>query len=230
MVEGDPVFAEYSQLAIAEYANQRQARYAEGYGVLIFCSVCAGVILLCMGIFKFGSFVAKVPHSIVVGFTIGIALTIALPQVGDVLGLKVKLHYPLIEKVQLIVANIGQFNILAVLLAVGTFLVTKYLLKISVCIPGPLIAIGAGYAITQTVLSGQGLTVASDKYGPIPTDDFFTFTAAVVLLKDFLTGVPGALIIYALLHRFFDKPPEVDASAADVSNPDTAAKLEPVGA
>jgi MFS superfamily sulfate permease-like transporter len=179
-VVGDPVFAKYSQLSIAEYASQRQAKYAEGYGMLIFCSVCAGVILAAMGLFKLGTFVAKVPHSIVVGFTIGIALTIALTQIGDVLGLKVKLPYPLIEKVQLIAANIGQFNILAVLMAVGTFLVTKYLLKISVYIPGPLIAIGAGYALTQTVLHDQGLTVASDKYGPIPTDDFFTFTAPIV--------------------------------------------------
>ena len=35
------------------------------------------------------------------------------------------------------------------------------------------------------------------------------YTATVVLFKDFLTGVLSALVIYALLHRFFDKPQEV---------------------
>ena len=155
-------------------------QYATGYGVLIFCSVCAGIILACLGIFRLGQFVAKVPHSIVVGFTIGIALTIALTQLGDVLGVKAKLPYPLIDKLQGISANIGEFNIYALLLAVGTFLITKYLLKISVFIPGPLIAIGLGYVASETLLSGYGLTVASDKYGPIPTDDFFKFTAPIL--------------------------------------------------
>ena len=64
------------------------------------------------------TFVANVPHSIVAGFTIGIALTIALPQIGDVLGITAKLPYPLIGKLQGIAANIGEFNIFAVLLAV----------------------------------------------------------------------------------------------------------------
>jgi MFS superfamily sulfate permease-like transporter len=155
-------------------------KYATGYGVLIFCSVCAGVILACMGLFRLGQLVAKVPHSIVVGFTIGIALTIALTQVGDVLGVKAKLPYPLLEKIQVIAANIGEFNIYAVLLAVGTFLITKYLLRISVYIPGPLIAIGLGYVISETLLRSQGMTVASDKYGPIPTEDFFTLTPPVL--------------------------------------------------
>lgn len=153
-----------------------QDKYLTGYSVLIFCSVCAGIILACMGLLRLGSFVAKVPHSIVVGFTIGIALTIALTQVGDMLGIKAKLPYALIGKVQGIVANIGEFNFYAVLMAVGTFLITKYLLKISIFIPGPLIAIGLGYVISQTVLSSQGLTVAMDKYGTIPTEDFFKFT------------------------------------------------------
>ncbi len=151
-------------------------QYATGYGVLIFCSVCAGIILAAMGLFRFGTIVAKVPHSIVVGFTIGIALTIALTQVGDALGLKASLPYHLIPKLQAIGQHIGEFNLFALLLAVGTFLVTKYLLKISIFIPGPLIAIGLGYLASATVLRSQGLTVTKDKYGPIPTDDFFMFT------------------------------------------------------
>jgi SulP family sulfate permease len=116
-------------------------KYATGYGVLIFCSVCSGLILACLGIFRLGRFVAKVPHSIVVGFTIGIALTIALTQLGDIVGTKTSLPYHLIPKLKVIAQHIDEFNIYALFLAAGTFFVTKYLLKISVFIPGPLIAI-----------------------------------------------------------------------------------------
>jgi MFS superfamily sulfate permease-like transporter len=150
--------------------------YAAGYGFLILCSVLAGAVLAIMGIFKLGTWVAKVPHSIVVGFTIGIALTIALTQIGDMLGIKEKIPYPFLEKLQVIFSSIDQINLWAIVLAVGTFLVTKYLLRISVFIPGPLIAIGAGYLLTRTVLADKALTVSLEKYGAIPTEDFFKFT------------------------------------------------------
>ncbi|MCL4855324.1 MAG: hypothetical protein KJZ78_28510, partial [Bryobacteraceae bacterium] len=58
------------------------------HGVLILASVLAGLILMGFGVVRLGRIVAKVPHSIVVGFTIGIAITIALSQIGEVLGLK----------------------------------------------------------------------------------------------------------------------------------------------
>jgi MFS superfamily sulfate permease-like transporter len=169
-------------------------RYAAGFGVLIFCSVCSGIILALMGLFKLGQVVARVPHSIVVGFTIGIALTIALTQVGDVLGLKASLPYSLVGKLKGIAQNIGEFNAYALLLAVGTFFITKYLLKISIYIPGPLIAIGVGYALSATLLRGQGLTAAKDKYGPIPTEDFFTFTPPV--LPELSASVVMSILFY----------------------------------
>ncbi len=171
-------------------------QYQIGYGMLILCAVCAGAILMLIGLFGGGRIVAKVPHSIVVGFTIGIALTIALTQLGDVLGIKTKLPYPLIGKIQGIAANFGEFNYFALLLAVGTFLVTKYLLRISVFIPGPLIAMGIGFVLCQTILAEQGLTVAADKYGPIPKEDFFKFTPPA--LPDWSPTVAFDLVFYTV--------------------------------
>lgn len=171
-------------------------KYSDGYGVLVLCSVAAGLILICMGVFRAGTFVARVPHSIVVGFTIGISLTIALTQIGDVLGIRAKLPYPLLDKIPVIAANIGEFNIFALLLAVGTFLITKYLLRISFYIPGPLIAIGLGYVVSETILKTQGLTVAKDKYGPIPTSDFFIFTPPT--LPTLSSGVVFDLVFYTV--------------------------------
>jgi SulP family sulfate permease len=154
--------------------------YAAGYGFLILCSVLGGAILMLMGLAGAGSFVSKVPHSIVVGFTIGIALTIALTQIGDVLGLKAKIPYPFLDKVEAIVTHIGEFNFYSLLLAVGTFAMCKYLLKWSVYIPGPLIAVVIGIVLSETLLHSQLLTVSADKYGPIPHAEFFKITFPIM--------------------------------------------------
>ena len=142
--------------------------YHQGHGFLVVMALVAGVVLMLMGIFGLGKYVALVPHSIVVGFTIGIAATIALSQVGEVLGLQAKLGYKFLDKVQGIAANVHEVNWFAVLLAALTFVITKYLIKVSVYIPAPLIALGVCTALATTVLSGQGLVSVRDKYGEIP--------------------------------------------------------------
>ena len=63
----------------------------ERYGVanLLISTACAGVLLFLLGFLKLGTLVRYVPVSIVVGFTNGIAVLIALSQVKDLLGLKI---------------------------------------------------------------------------------------------------------------------------------------------
>ena len=50
-------------------------------------------------------------------------------------------------------------------------------------------------SISETVLRSQGLTVARDKYGPIPTEDFFKFTPPA--LPDLSASVVLSLIFLA---------------------------------
>jgi MFS superfamily sulfate permease-like transporter len=157
------------------------------YSVLVLASVIAGAVLMLFGVVRLGRIVAKVPHSIVVGFTIGIAITIALSQVGEVLGLKAKLGFSFFDKVATIAANLDSINLYAVLLGLATFALTKTILKVSVFIPAPLIAIGITTLVAATVWGGKGLVLVKDKYGNIPTD-FFVFTppAALTLTPAFL--------------------------------------------
>ena len=65
---------------------------AEKYGVanLLIATMMAGVILFVMGAARLGMLVRFVPVSIVIGFTTGIAMIIALSQVRDLLGLSVE--------------------------------------------------------------------------------------------------------------------------------------------
>ena len=58
-----------------------------GVGGLATATVLAGVMLILLGVFKLGGLVKFIPYTIVVGFTAGIAVTIATGQLGDFFGL-----------------------------------------------------------------------------------------------------------------------------------------------
>lgn len=156
-----------------------QIDHASGHGFLILVAIIAGIILLLFGLFGLGRLVTLVPYSIVVGFTIGIAITIALSQIGEVLGLKTKLGHGFLHKLQVIFSHLHELNLYALLLALGTFFIIKYLLKFSIYIPAPLIAIGIGTLLSSTVLAEQELSLIRTKYGSIPTH-FWIFTPPII--------------------------------------------------
>lgn len=58
-----------------------------GVSGLATATVLAGVMLILLGAFKMGGLVKFIPYTIVVGFTAGIAVTIASGQIGDFFGL-----------------------------------------------------------------------------------------------------------------------------------------------
>src|SRR5690242_70846 len=97
------------------------------HSVLVLAALISGVILMTLGLARWGRIVAKVPHSIVVGFTIGIAVTIAMSQIGEILGLHAKMPTHFLEKVQTIAAHTAEINVYAIVLGLVTFLLTKYL-------------------------------------------------------------------------------------------------------
>lgn len=63
------------------------------YGIanLIACTLMAGMLLFLMGLTGLGSLIRLIPVSIVIGFTNGIAVLIALSQIKDFFGLNVEL-------------------------------------------------------------------------------------------------------------------------------------------
>ena len=150
---------------------------------LVLASVIAGVILMLMGVARLGRLSNLVPHSIVVGFTIGIAITIAFSQIGEVLGIKAKMGTSFFDKLQVIFANLGMMNGYAIVLGLLTFIITKYLLKVSPFIPAPLVALGVATTLSSTVFAGKGLLLIKDKYGSIPTD-FFVFQPPAAIPLD----------------------------------------------
>lgn len=185
----------------------------QNHSFLVLASAIAGTLLVLLGLLGAGRFVQKVPHSVIVGFTIGIAITIALSQVGEVLGFKVALGYKFFPKMQGIVENIGTLQLWAVVLAFGTLLLTKVLLRISVFIPAPLIALGIGALLANTVLSDAGLTIIRAKYGEIPSKSWaftppafdLTFDQVPLLLYSVFAIVFVAAVESLLCSRMADR-------------------------
>lgn len=182
---------------MASYRTPEDPYAGHSYLVLI-CMVSAPILMLC-GLMGWGRIANLVPHSIVVGFSVGIAITIALTQIGEVLGLKTTLSGDFFDKISILAANLNQFNWAALLLGLLTFLITRYLLKISLYVPAPLIALGVCTLLSSTVLSGSGLTLISAKYGQIPTD-FFVFSPPA--LPALTPAVIGEVLYYALAFAF----------------------------
>jgi SulP family sulfate permease len=166
------------------------------HGFLVLVSIIAGVMLMTSGLARFGRIVEKVPHSIVVGFTIGIAIVIALSQIGEVMGIKDKVGYGLFDQITFIANRIGDANLFALLLALITFVICKTLIKVSSFIPGPLIALTFGFIAGQTFWAGEGLILIKDKFGSIPTD--FTVITPPLLPEAWTGKVIFDLLYFAI--------------------------------
>ena len=160
---------------MTKYGEANGGSFESAHAFLVLCSICAGVVLMIMGLAGLGKYAKIVPNSIVVGFTVGIAVTIAVANLGEALGYEQDVDGNLLNKISIIVSNLHEFNVYAFFLAALTFFMTRYLLKISVFIPGPLLALGTATLLSATVLAGSGIALVKDKFGAIPTD-FFRFT------------------------------------------------------
>ena len=91
-----------------------------GVGGLLIATCGAGVLLMLMGIFRLGNLVRFVPVSIIIGFTNGIAVLIALSQLKDALGLPIaKMPGDFFGQMQAIGSHLNQWNPTALGLAVG---------------------------------------------------------------------------------------------------------------
>ena len=121
---------------------------------LIIATIMAGIILILMGVLRFGALIKYIPHTITTGFTSGIALTIVIGQVKDFLGLTFDPTLPTvetIEKAEAIVKSIGTLNWQALAVGIGALAILVFWPKISKKIPGSLIAVIAGVIIVKAV-------------------------------------------------------------------------------
>lgn len=159
--------------------------FEQAHGFLVLVSIISGVVLIIMGLYGFGRFAKLVPNSVIVGFTIGIAVSIALTNFEDILGIESfkdllgqdeDIKGGLLTNIVTAIGNINKVNFWSLFLGVLTFVLTKVLLRISVFIPGPVISMAVATVLSATVLADKGIILVKDLYGSIP-NNFFVFTA-----------------------------------------------------
>ncbi len=85
----------------------------ERYGLtnLLVSTVLAGLLMFTLGLFKLGVLIRYIPVSIVIGFTNGIAVLIALSQLRDLCGLAIpKMPGEFFAQIFTLASHIGSFN------------------------------------------------------------------------------------------------------------------------
>lgn len=138
------------------------------YGVngLTIATFLAGILLLAMGFARLGSVIKFIPHPLIVGFTTGIALIIFSSQVKDFLGLQMgATPADFLQKWQAYAAHISTANVYAVLLAIGTIVISLVWPRVTHKVPGSLVAI----IITTVLVSYFHLPVETigSKFGAL---------------------------------------------------------------
>jgi len=138
-----------------------------GFDGLLLATLMAGIILVIGGLVRAGRFVALVPEPVIEGFTVGIALIIAISQLKDLLGLSsVKASADLIEALPALWAAREAINTTA--LAVGIFSIAgiAMLRCIAPWFPGSLLVVAAASAAVATLL--LPVDTIQSRFGALP--------------------------------------------------------------
>lgn len=122
----------------------------KGMAGLVAATILAGIILILMGVFKFGELIKYIPYTIVTGFTSGIAVTIFIGQLKDFFGLTFKKSpVETMEKLAECIENFSTINGIAFLIGALALAILIVWPKINAKIPPSLIAILVTAAIVK---------------------------------------------------------------------------------
>lgn len=144
-----------------------------GMDGLIVATILAGIILILMGLLKFGNLIKFIPYTITTGFTAGIAITIVVGQIKSFLGLTTDPSVNAIEtveKIEEVIRHIGTINWSAVLVGVvclAILIIWPMLPGFLKKIPGSLIAVFVGIFMVSGLnmnvkTIGELYTITSD--------------------------------------------------------------------
>jgi sulfate permease, SulP family len=139
-----------------------------GIDGLIVATMMAGVMLVLLGVARFGGAIKFIPYPVVIGFTSGIALIIFTSQIKDLLGLEMgEVPAEFLDKLRVYAENIGTVNPQAVGLAGLAMAIIVLWPRVSHRVPGPFAAL----IVTTVLARGLSLDVETigSRFGEIPS-------------------------------------------------------------
>jgi SulP family sulfate permease len=131
-----------------------------GYDGLLLATLLAGTILIAAGLVRAGRFVALVPEPVIEGFTVGIALIIAVSQLKDLLGLSAHVPADLVHGLPRLWAARGQANLASLgvgIVAIAGIALLRHLIP---WFPGSLLVVATASAAVAWI--------------PLPVDTIFS--------------------------------------------------------
>lgn len=139
-----------------------------GMDGLLVATAMAGVLLIIMGCFRFGSAVKFIPYPVVVGFTSGIAVLIFSSQIKDFFGLPMgNVPADFLEKWGAFAPHFAHgINYYALGVSAASVAIIVLWRKISRTIPGPLVALIAATAAVK--LFHLPVETIGSRFGDIP--------------------------------------------------------------
>lgn len=127
-----------------------------GLDGLIVATIMAGIILVIMGACRLGTLIKFIPSTITIGFTAGIAVTLFVQQLKDLLGLEIEnVPSEFFGRIASYAEHINTINVQAVvvgIIAIAIMIVCPYITE---KIPGSLVAI----IVTTVLVQIMGLDV-----------------------------------------------------------------------
>lgn len=140
-----------------------------GYDGLAVATIIAGILMILMGIARFGVFLKFIPFPVTTGFTTGIALVIFISQIKDFFGLQIDNIPPqFLEKCSMLCLQAYTWNKWAFFVASSTlifiFISRRYCPKL----PGTIIAVVLATALGH--LFNLPIETIQSKFGEIPRE------------------------------------------------------------
>ena len=173
-----------------------------GMDGLFLATVMAGIILIIMGLCRLGGLIRFIPHSITVGFTGGIAVTILLGQIKDFLGITYLSGVRPIEAIEKMEANIefiGTFSWQALVIGLISLAVLIVYPKLEKRVPPSLIAVLIGAALVALVPAfSSGVYTIGDLYTIPKGLPKLEFGAMDLSFSKALSVLPNAVTIAVL--------------------------------
>lgn len=139
-----------------------------GYDGLVLATLMAGVILLIAGLLKAGNLIQFIPEAVVNGFTIGIAVIIAVSQLKDLFGLDIaSLPADLLHKLPALWEARGSVSLPALGIGLSTMVLIVLFRRLAPKWPGLIAAV----AITSgwVALTGLPVDTITERFGELPS-------------------------------------------------------------
>lgn len=138
-----------------------------GYEGLVVATLLAGIMMIIMGLARFGVLLKFMPYPVTVGFTAGIALSILANQVKDFFGLQMAtVPVDFFDKLIAYAKNATSVNPWALVISLFTLGTIFLLRRLNPKVPGVIIAVVVG--ALAAYFGGFPIETIATKFGAIP--------------------------------------------------------------